>query len=362
MADISWTDIPQSSLELNKNEPAIPKMTTRTEKKEVLPELYPLRFKPTYKQYIWGGWKFATLLNRHLPADENFAESWEICDHGSDQSVVEGGPLDGETLHSLCKNYGRRLVGDVLPANYAAGQFPLLLKYLDAEQNLSLQVHPGDAMASRLNPPEKGKTEAWYVVAAVPGSIIYAGLKPGVDKRTLAEALEKGRCEECLHYFEARRGDCVFIPAGTVHSLGSGILVAEIQETSDVTFRLFDWNRVGADGRPRQLHIEQGLEAIDFARGPISPIRCAASHHDDSVSLVSSRPFNLDRRVLFGPQQIGGDGRFHIITVMDGAVSIEGDRLDGNLCCGQTALLPAELGVANCTPCLEATVLDAYIE
>ncbi len=362
MTDIPWADIPQTSINFNKNVSIVAKMTPETAKKELLPNLYPLRFKPIYRQYIWGGWKFATLMNRPLPQDENFAESWEICDHGDDQSVVDGGPLSGETLHDLSIKYGRRLLGNAPPLSASAGRFPLLLKYLDAEQNLSLQVHPDDDMAARLDPPEMGKCEAWYVVASVPGSVIYAGLKDGVDKKTLAEAIENGRCEECLHYFEARRGDCVFIPAGTVHSLGAGILVAEIQQTSDVTFRLFDWNRLDADGLPRQLHIDRGLEAIDYARGPISPIRCPASHHDDSATLVKSKPFNLDRRILFGPQQIGGDGRFHIITVVDGAASIEGDKLDGNLCCGQSALLPADLGVVNCVPCLDATVLDAYIE
>ena len=329
-----------------------------------MPDLHPLRFKPVYKEYLWGGHRFVTLMNRPLPHDKRYAESWEVCDHGYDQSVVDGGPLGGKTLHKLVGEYGKRLLGDARPLSSSAspaGQFPLLLKYLDAEKNLSLQVHPDDAMAAELNLSEMGKTEAWYVLATVPGSLIYAGLREGVDRPTLAEAIENGRCRECLHYFEARQGDCVFIPAGTVHALGAGILVAEIQQTSDVTFRLFDWDRLDAKGRSRPLHIEQGLKVIDFDRGPVAPIRCPASRHDDSVSLVKSEQFNLDRRILYGPQQIGGDGRFHVITVVDGAVSIEGDQLDGNLCCGQSALLPAEFGVVHCVPCLEATVLDAYI-
>ena len=340
-------------------------MNQKVGKREPMPDLYPLRFKPVYKQYIWGGSRFASLMQRPIPADQNFAESWEICDHDEDQSVVVGGPLDGETLHNLFMSYGKHLMGGAFLSRSSAqavDRFPLLLKYLDANANLSLQVHPDDAMAATLDPPDFGKTEAWYVVAAEPGSLIYAGLREGIDRAALAEAIRQGRCDECLHSFEARPSDCVFIPAGTVHAIGAGLLVAEIQQSSDVTFRLFDWNRVGPDGRPRRLDVERGLDAIDFSRGPVSPIRCPASHHDDAVSLVKSPQFNLDRRILFGPQQIGGDGRFHIITVVDGAVSIEGDHMDGNLCCGQSALLPADFGVVHCMPCLEATVLDAYIE
>ena len=329
-----------------------------TENVQELPDLYPLQFKPIYKQYGWGGWKLASLLKRPIPHDEIFAESWEVCDHGKDQSVVEDGPLAGKTLHELVEKYGRRLLGDAGKAD----SFPLLLKYLDAMQNLSLQVHPDDEMAAGLDPPDLGKTEAWYVVAAVPGSVIYAGLREGVDRDTFARAVEQGKCEECLYYFEARQGDCIFMPAGTVHALGGGILVAEVQQSSDTTFRLFDWNRLGTDGRPRELHIEQGLDAIDFDLGPISPIRQPVSREDDSVSLIRGEHFSMDRRLLLGPQNLGGDGRFHILTVVDGAVSIEGEQIQVNLDCGQTILLPAEIESVRCMPCMDAVVLDAFVE
>ena len=334
----------------------IPMSLPSSKKQQVMPDLYPLRFKPIYKQYVWGGWKLATLLKRPIPHDEIFAESWELCDHGQDQSVVDGGPLSGATLHELVEKYGRRLLGDV------GDRFPLLLKYLDAAQDLSVQVHPDDAMAAGLDPPDLGKTEAWYIVAAVPGSVIYAGLRQGVDRETLALAIKRGKCEECLHYFEARQGDCVFIPAGTVHALGAGTLVAEIQQSSDTTFRLFDWNRLGTDGRPRELHVEQGLDAIDFARGPVSPIRHPVSCQDESVGLVRSKQFSLERHLLLGPKDLGGDGRFHILTVVDGSVSIEGEHSDKNLNCGQTVLLPAEIAAVRCVPCLDAVVLDAFVE
>ncbi len=344
----------------------IPTSLPSGKKQQIMPDLYPIRFKPIYKQYMWGGRKFATLLKRPITQDEIFAESWEVCDHGQDQSVVDAGPLSGVTLHELVKKYGRRLLGHAAASmgshkTLCGDRFPLLLKYLDASQNLSLQVHPDDAMAAGLDPPDLGKTEAWYVVAAVPGSIIYAGLRQGVDRRALSRAIEQGKCEECLHYFEARRGDCVLIPAGTVHALGAGILVAEIQQSSDATFRLFDWNRLGTDGRPRELHVQSGLDAIDFSREPVSPIRIPVSRQDDSVCLIKSKQFSLQRHLLSGPKNLGGDGRFHILTVVDGSASIEGEYMDGNLGCGQTVLLPAEIGAVRFTPCLDAVILDAFV-
>ena len=324
------------------------------------------------------------MLKRPIPPDEIFAESWEVCDHGDDQSVVDGGPLSGRTLHELMEQYGRRLLGGASAGNgdcphlceapegpsrqmgtvpfSRPGHFPLLLKYLVAAQNLSLQVHPDDAMAAGLDPPDLGKTEAWYVLASEPGGLIYAGLREGVDRETFALAIQQGKCEECLHSFEARQGDCVYIPAGTVHALGAGIIVAEIQQSSDTTFRLFDWNRLGIDGRPRELHVEQGLDAIDYARGPVEPIRSPISRKDDSVSLVSSDKFSLERRLLLGPKTLGGDGRFHILTMVDGSMSINREYFDGNLACGQTVLLPAEIAPVRCTPCPDAMVLDAFIE
>ena len=168
-------------------------------------------------------------------------------------------------MHDLVTQHGPALFGRHHPQR----QFPLLFKFLDCQQTLSVQVHPNDEQAARLNPPDLGKTEAWVVLAAEPGSKIYAGLKPGVDRadvgaRNNAPAL----CEECLHQFEPQAGDCVFIEAGTVHALGAGLLIAEIQQASDTTFRLFDWNRVDRDGKPRPLHIRESLDTIDFLARP----------------------------------------------------------------------------------------------
>lgn len=325
---------------------------------------YPLRFEPIYKQYLWGGNRLRTVLGRELDPDQIYAESWEICDHDEDQSVVADGPLAGATLHELVVRRGEELLGrrgvEVVESQ-PMRRFPLLLKYLDANRNLSVQVHPTAAAAAALDPPDLAKTEAWVVVVAEPGSLIYAGLRAGVDRPALAEALRNGTCQQCLHSFEARPGDCVFIPAGTVHALGQGILVAEIQQSSDTTFRLFDWNRRGPDGKPRPLHIEEGLDAVDFAQGPIDPISRTPGLEGQRMTLVECEAFVLRRHALTAPTTLGGDRRLHVLTVLEGAAALEGDPSGRPLRRGQSALLPAALGPTRLVPDGSAVVLDAHL-
>ncbi len=229
--------------------------------------LYPLRFRPIFRRYLWGNRRLGTVLRKPIGPGNDWAESWEISDHGADQSIVEFGPLAGATLGQLVQERGKELLG----RHHPAARFPLLLKFLDANRALSVQVHPNDAQAARLNPPDSGKTEAWVVLEATADSRIFAGLKPGVDRPRLATALHDGDCQGLLHVIKPSPGDSIFLPAGTVHAVGEGLLVAEIQQSSDVTYRLFDWNRLGPDGQRRPLQIEQGLDAVDFRRGPVSP-------------------------------------------------------------------------------------------
>ena len=190
-----------------------------------------------------------TVLGKPIGPGDDYAESWEVADHGADQSIVDFGPLAGTTLGELVLGRGDELVGPKGTVPYPQARFPLLVKFLDAKQVLSVQVHPNDEQAAKQTPPDLGKTEAWVMLATEPGSKIYAGLRPGVDRAQLEAAIRDGTCERLLHSFEPKPGDCVFIPAGTVHAIGQGLLVAEIQQSSDTTFRLFDWNRTGADGR-----------------------------------------------------------------------------------------------------------------
>ena len=240
------------------------------------------------------------------------------------------------------------------------GRFPLF-KLLDCQQTLSVQVHPTDAEAALLDPPDLGKTEAWVVLAAEPGSEIYAGLKRGVDRAGLAREVQRGNCAACLHKFQPSPGDCVFIPAGTVHALGAGLLIAEIQQASDTTFRLHDWNRVDAQGRPRALHVEESLATIDDARGPVVPQTPQPTERPHVERLVACEKFVLDRWRCDEPQKLGGDERFHLLAVLEGAIDVAGDPVGEPLSAGQTLLLPAVCGETPITPLKPSVLLDIYL-
>jgi mannose-6-phosphate isomerase len=236
--------------------------------------LYPLKFKPRFVEKIWGGRKFETVLGKQLPAGKQIGESWEIydfppgiCDNSNNwvSAEVANGPLAGRTIHSLVDEFGRDLLGDVQPVG-PHKQFPILIKFLDAREDLSVQVHPPEAYAAT-HPGAHLKTEAWYVLEHDAGSRIYKGLRPGVTRESFRRSIEQGTCEEQLAAITVKEGQCFFLPSGTVHALGAGILVAEVQTPSDTTFRVYDFNRL-ENGKPRTLHIEQALECINFSGGP----------------------------------------------------------------------------------------------
>jgi mannose-6-phosphate isomerase len=316
-----------------------------------------LRFKPILREYLWGGRRLGTDLGKPIGDGQHYAESWEVVDHGADQSTVADGPLAGKTLHQLVTQEGRAIFG----RHYPREQFPLLLKFLDCHQTLSVQVHPNDEQAAKLNPPDLGKTEAWVVLAADPGSKIYAGLKPGVDRQTLERELKRGYCEACLHQFEPRVGDCVLIEAGTVHALGAGLLVAEIQQASDTTYRLFDWNRVDRDGKPRQLHIQQALDVIDYARGPVDPVTPRPTSDPEIERLVQCDKFVLDRWRFPKLYMLPDDSQFHIFAVVEGGVSIDANSQNCNLRRGGTLLVPATTRGVRISPQDQAVLLDMYL-
>ncbi len=319
--------------------------------------LTPLRFEPVFRRYLWGGRKLGTLLGKPIGEGGDYAESWEVVDRSQDQSRVAYGPLAGKTLGELVAAYGAELLGQ----DHPQGRFPLLLKFLDCEKVLSVQVHPDDATAARLNPPDLGKTEAWVVLAAEPGSFIYAGLKRGFDRAALAREVQRGTCELCLHRIEPKAGDCIFLPAGAIHALGAGLVIAEIQQSSDATFRLFDWNRRGSDGQPRPLHIEQSLEAIDYELGPVNPQRPRATDRPHVERLVECDKFVLDRWRFDQPQTIGGDERFHLLAVLEGEIEVAGDPAGQPLRKAQTMLLPAVVGACQVKPITASVVLNIYL-
>jgi mannose-6-phosphate isomerase len=317
---------------------------------------------------LWGGRRLAEILHKPI-GDESCAESWEIVDHNLDQSVIKYGDLAGTTLHWLIEQFGSELLGETVFQRISVPElpvqlqrrFPLLLKFLDAQDRLSVQVHPNDRLAATLDPPDLGKTEAWYVLHAHPSSRIYAGLKNGVTREMFIKAVQENRTEDMLHSFQPHAGDCVLIQAGTVHAIGEGCLIAEIQQASDTTFRIFDWNRLGPDGQSRQLHIEQGINATDFRCGPASPLSPMTTEFREANTIVSCDQFTMRGWEFSHPVKIGGDGKFHILAVIRGEVDLSNDPSDQPLSIGGTALIPAALDAITISPRQPAHLLDIFV-
>ena len=257
--------------------------------------LYPLKFKPRFVQKMWGGRKIQTVLGKSLPQGQLIGESWEIYDfppgtvEGNKDwlsSEVANGSLAGRNLHQLVLEYGKELVGNV-PLAGRDGQFPILIKFLDAREDLSVQVHPDEKYAAE-HPDAHLKSEAWYIVQADPGARLLKGLRPGVTRESFQRAIADGTVESRIQSIRVKEGDCFYLPSGTVHALGAGILAAEVQTPSDTTFRVFDFNRIEpATGKLRKLHVEEAMQCIDFA------------DHIESLPvgsrLVTSDYFNIER-------------------------------------------------------------------
>jgi mannose-6-phosphate isomerase len=310
----------------------------------------PLEFRPYLRPMVWGGRRLGEALGKPLPTAAAYGESWEISDHPSHRSVVVGGPHAGRTLRDLMQGERAALLG---AAAETTPTFPWLVKFLDAWDWLSVQVHPDERAVRELWPGEGSKTEAWFILDAAPGSRVWAGLRPGVGERELRAALAAGAAAECLHTFEPRPGDCLFLPAGTVHAVGGGVLMAEVQQTSDATFRLYDWDRVDAHGQRRELHVEQALACIDWRAGPVRPVR-AEGYPDGATParqrLVNCRYFTLDYVRQSEPFACGGAGRMQVLIALHGRGAIE--TADGPLAlaAGRTLLLPAALPEVTCVP------------
>jgi mannose-6-phosphate isomerase len=303
----------------------------------------PLVFEPYLRPMVWGGRRLGDLLGKPLPEAGSYGESWEISAHPLHISQVAEGPYRGETLVDLCDQHPRDIIGEK-PA--VGSRFPLLIKFLDCAELLSIQVHPSDELAPRLAGEPSGKTEAWVVLEADPTARVYAGLKRGVTRADVEEHLAAGTLERCIHCFTPRPGDSVFLSAGTVHAVGGGVVMAEVQQTSDATFRLYDWGRAGPDGRPRQLHVQEALEAIRWDAGPVDPVTpeviegTAPTVREER--LVSCPQFGLDRVILTGEARTGLEGRPSIWIVLRGSAEL---RTDGGyrrrFSRGETVLIPA---------------------
>ena len=316
--------------------------------------LYPLAFEPIFQSMIWGGRRLPPLFGRGL-SSEPIGEAWVLSDVDGQPSRVTDGALAGWSLRDLLAEFGQRLVG---PARLAHGRFPLLLKFIDAARELSVQVHPNDEQARRVSPTAVGKTEAWVILDACPEtSRIYAGFRHGVCPERFRAALQERKTPETLHAFTPNPGDCIFLPAGTVHAIGANVLLFEVQQTSDITYRLYDWDRIDANtGRPRELHIEEGLACSDFAKGPCHPVQPTAlgNCRYRRESLVGCEQFSLERITTENPVVLGEPDRCRVVVGIAGQGTLAGQPLG----VGDVILIPAEIGTVNFEPDGSATVLE----
>lgn len=303
------------------------------------PLALPLAFTPVYHVLVWGGRRMARWRS-DLP-DGPVGESWDLADHARGMSVVSEGALAGRTLGELTRAHGRELVG----AGWDGGEFPLLVKLIDAADRLSVQVHPDDELARSLGVGQRGKTECWLLLAD--GGELFVGLKPGVTRAAFAQALAAGTIADCLRREVVKDGDFAFLPARTVHALGSGCLLYEVQQTCDVTFRVHDWGRLGLDGKPRPLHIEQSLATIDFSGGGAGGVSHPAfvPHRAGGTwrELTSCPYFTVEERRAVATSG-GGHGGFTIVTCLHGAGSLSTAAGAVRLQTMRTYLVPAMAG------------------
>jgi mannose-6-phosphate isomerase len=323
--------------------------------------LYPLRFEPIYQYRLWGGRRLADLLSAPLPGDGPIGEAWVLSDRDDHPSHVANGALKGRTIGQVLEQSPDQLLGKM-----AGGfrRFPLLLKFLDAREMLSVQVHPSDAQTDLLPAGETGKTEAWVVLEAGTKSRIYAGLKPGTTADDLRRALTSGAVADRLACFTPKSGDGVFLPAGTVHALGGDIVVFEVQQNSDVTFRLYDWDhRDAKTGQPRALQVDQALGCIDFAEeavGPVEPV-VEATTPVERERLFQCEQFRLWR--LRGRSQfpVGAPGVPRVLVCIEGTGRVEHDGATYAVSKGDVWLLPAVVGASAFRPSSAVTLLEVAL-
>lgn len=304
--------------------------------------LYPLKFKPLYKDYVWGGRNLA-MLGKALPEEGIVAESWEVACHKNGSNVVANGAYAGISLPDMITRFGRKLIGaSVYQTDYS--RFPLLVKLIDAENNLSVQVHPDDAFAFVNENGECGKNEMWYIISAKPGAKIVYDVVPGTTREIFAEAVMENEVARCLNSIEVYPGDIINIPAGTVHSIGKGIILAEVQQNSDATYRVYDYERIG-----RELHIEKALKVINFGmagrKHKYSGIELDLASGCSRRITVANHYFCTELYNVNGTVNDRTDGsRFFIFLIVsgDGAIIWPGGEMPLNT--GESLLLPAALG------------------
>lgn len=308
-------------------------------------ELYPMLFAPIYREIMWGGDLLSKHLGRKIPQTEiPVAESWELSDRPDAVSEIENGPLTGTSLRELLQTRGQELMG---AAYRPEAPFPLLVKLIDAGKRLSLQVHPDEAACEDI-PGAEPKTEMWYVMAATPEGRIFAGLKHTCTKERFLETVESNEIEECLQSFQSVVGDTYFINSGTVHAIGAGNLLLEIQQNSNTTFRISDWGRLGPDGKPRELHVNEALRCVNFADKSLCrvPADSGTVTYNRKLPLVNNCPFFDVFALKLVDKWIDSTntGFPHLLTVIDHEITIKGRSEDVIAPIGRTVLIPADYG------------------
>jgi mannose-6-phosphate isomerase len=301
----------------------------------------PLTFEPIFMHRVWGGRRLESEFGKKLPPQTHIGESWEIVDRPETQSIVRKGPLRGKTLHELWIEDRDEIFGDVPEGS----RFPLLVKLLDAQEKLSLQVHPPDEVASRSG--GEAKTEFWYVVAAGPGAEFYLGFRDSITRDQFEKVVRDGTAADHIHRIPVKTGDAAFLQAGRLHALGAGNLLIEVQQNSDTTYRVFDWNRLDDTGNPRQLHVNQALQSIDF-----DDVRPQLLHPEGEL-LLRHNLFEIQKWNLDSPREIAPCGQFAIACCLTGSLRCA----EVDLTRGEFFLIPAQLQDRQFHPCTNGTSL-----
>lgn len=321
------------------------------------PQLYPLKFNPILKEKIWGGSKLNSILNKN--SKQNIGESWELSGVDNDKSVISNGILAGKSIDWLLSEYNERLVGDRVYQQFG-NTFPLLFKFIDAAQDLSVQVHPGDGLAKQRH-SSFGKTEMWYILQIDEDAKLIVGFKNDCDQKYYERALSENKILETLNVIPVQKGDAVIINPGTVHAIGAGVLLAEIQQTSDITYRIYDWNRPGTDGKMRELHTEMAVDAINFYATP--EIIKYSEDKNTPIQIGETQFFAVNKLNLSQSfvRCLKNTTSFTVYMCLEGSAIIEGDNfVSETITKGETVLIPAEFNQIKFNT-KAASFLEVYI-
>lgn len=323
-------------------------------------KIYPLLCKPVLKEKIWGGRKLEELFKIPLPKGKKIGEAWIVADLKEGTSCIANGELEGKTLSEVTKEWGDKLIGTAWENAPTGGRFPLLIKFLDAQEDLSIQVHPSEEDCKKYFPKDFSKDESWVILQSDPGGKILHGFKPGTTLQEFDELLEKGKVVDCLREVEVTAGEVFRVAPGTVHALGSGVSILEIQQPSDTTFRIYDYDRLGDDGKPRTLHIEQSRKVMRF--GDNTPPRIEPEKNKtiwgEHELLVDVPAYRIERLTIYGPLswKINPES-VQVLILLEGSLTLNTGGEDLVIAPGDCVILPATLGSIEIEPLDKKTLV-----